>query len=88
MLVSLSLVKADWMHLATIDPSDGGLNFDFTSDYWYSGSLGSSSSGDYISDSVRNEPFQFIKITSENEAGVKAWKQWELTSTYTGKSFY
>ena len=87
LLISLGLVQADWKHLATIDPTDGGTNFGFVSSYWYNGSLGNSSSGDYISDPVRHDPIQHIKITSENSEGEKAWKAWELTSTYSGKSF-
>ena len=81
------LANDEWYHLATIDPSDGKLNWDFTSKYWYSGSLGQPSGGDYIDETIRRVPIKSIKISSTNSAGQTAWKVWPMLEENAEKSF-
>jgi len=82
-MACIGLVQAsnegDYLHLMTVNTTDGSVSWAFTSPLWYSGDFGYPETGqDFISDKVRNTPMKGIRIESTNELGEVATKEYVL----------
>ena len=75
----------EWVHMMTINPQDGGLNWEFESPLWYRNSLGSSDSGnDFVNAEIRDHAgISKIKFVSTLN-GVESSKTWNIKEEFEG----